>query len=96
LNLKGTGNNLLSTRERWHFWFGAWAVVALVSMLPHPSQILFAPFFPVGLLALLPHGEDKAIEGWMQVFSYDSLCSVATIPAPFESIGAIRVSKFRA
>jgi hypothetical protein len=40
----------------------------VLSISPHPSQILLAPFFPLGLLAALPHGEDRAINGWMQIY----------------------------
>ena len=46
---------------------GAWVAVALLSMIPEPSQIVLAPFFPVGLLALLPRGEEKAITAYMLV-----------------------------
>ena len=59
---------LISSRDKRQLWLGAWAVVAFVGMVPHPSQLLMAPFFPIGLLALLPGGDEKTITAWMQGF----------------------------
>src|SRR6266852_6175352 len=61
-------HELVSTRNKWQLWFGAWAIVAFAGMVPHPSQVLLAPLFPIGLLALLPHGDEKAITAWMMGF----------------------------
>jgi hypothetical protein len=51
--------------HKWQFWLGAWCLVAIATLVIHPAYILAVPFFPVGLLDWLPHGEEKAIEGWM-------------------------------
>jgi hypothetical protein len=50
---------------KWRFWLGPWLLVVLATMVIHPSQILAAPFFPVGLLVWLPKGNENAIAGWM-------------------------------
>jgi hypothetical protein len=66
--MKEAENELISTTSKARLWFVAWVGVALASMIPYPSQLLLAPFFPVGLLALLPRGENKAITGWMLMY----------------------------
>jgi hypothetical protein len=66
--MKETQNEEISTSTKWQLFFVAWVAVLLAGAFPHPSQVLLAPFFPIGLLALLPNGEDKAMVGWMQIF----------------------------
>ena len=56
----------LSTAKKWYFFAGAWGFVILVCLITNPQSILAAPFFPLGLIACLPNGEDKAIAGWMK------------------------------
>jgi hypothetical protein len=51
--------------HKWQLWLGAWGLVAIATLVIHPAYLLAVPFFPVGLLDWLPHGEEKAIEGWM-------------------------------
>jgi hypothetical protein len=55
----------LSASVKLRFFLGAWGFVILVCLVTNPQSILAAPFFPVGLIACLPNGEDKAIAGWM-------------------------------
>jgi hypothetical protein len=51
-------------RGRLALWLAAWGIVALATLTIKPSYILAAPFFPLGLLALL-HGPEEAIVAWM-------------------------------
>jgi len=55
----------MPTSDKWRLWLGAWGLVAAATLVINPSSILVAPFFPIGLLVWLPHGEEKAIAGWM-------------------------------
>jgi len=54
-----------STTEKIYYWLGAWGGVILFVLVINPASILAAPFFPIGLLALLPNGAEKAIMAWM-------------------------------
>lgn len=67
LNPMRTEPELISGPDKWRLWFAAWGVVTLVSAVPHPTQLIFAPFFPVGFLALLPRGENDAIAGLLLI-----------------------------
>ena len=55
----------MPTPHKWRFWLGAWCLVAIATLVTNPGYILTVPFFPIGLLVWLPHGEERAIEGWM-------------------------------
>jgi len=55
----------MPTPHKWRFWLGAWYLVAVATLVTNPAYILAVPFFPIGLLDWLPHGEERAIEGWM-------------------------------
>jgi hypothetical protein len=55
----------ISRSEKWGYWFAAWGGVILIAFLLNPQYVLAAPFFPTGLFALLPNGEDWAIRAWM-------------------------------
>ncbi len=48
--------------------FSAWGGVVLLTLLLNPLSLFTAPFFPIGLLALFPHGEDRAITAWQMQF----------------------------
>jgi hypothetical protein len=55
----------VSTGDRWRLWFLIWAV-AVVAMASRGRPAIFsAPLFPLGLIAFLPDGEQKAITAWM-------------------------------
>jgi hypothetical protein len=54
----------ISTSEKRRFWFGAWGIVILITLVMNPASIITAPLFPVGLFALFPNGDDKAIVAW--------------------------------
>ena len=56
-----------SPRLKWWLWFAAWAGVALAILPNYPSYIIAFPGFPLGLIAALPHGEEKAVMAWMMV-----------------------------
>jgi hypothetical protein len=58
-------NEFISRSEKWGYWFTAWGGVVLIAFLLDPHYILTAPFFPIGLAALLPNGEGRAIRAWM-------------------------------
>jgi hypothetical protein len=58
----------ISTSKKCWFWFAAWGVVVLLTAAANPAYLPGAPFFPIGLLALLPNGGEKAITGWMLQF----------------------------
>ncbi len=58
----------VSGANRWWFVLSAWVAVVLLTFLLNPSSVLAAPFFPIGLLALLPRGEEKAITGVMMLY----------------------------
>jgi hypothetical protein len=45
-------------RLKWVLFYSAWAVVVLVM---NPKNLLVAPLFPVGLLAVFPGGEQAAV-----------------------------------
>lgn len=45
-------------------WFGAWGIVILITLAMNPASIITAPLFPMGLFALFPNGDDKAIVAW--------------------------------
>jgi hypothetical protein len=45
-------------RVKWVLFFSAWAVVVLAM---NPKNLLVAPLFPVGLLAISPGGEQTAV-----------------------------------
>ncbi len=47
------------------YWFAAWGGVVLIVLVTGPEYILAAPFFPVGLFALMPQGEEEGIKAWM-------------------------------
>ncbi len=51
--------------HKWQLWLGAWSLAAVAMLVIHPAYLLAVPFFPVGLLDWLPHGEEKTIKGWM-------------------------------
>jgi hypothetical protein len=42
-----------------------WAVVVVAMVSRGRPAIFSAPSFPIGLIALLPQGEQKAIMAWM-------------------------------
>lgn len=56
----------LSTAIKWRYLLGACSFVILICLATNPQSILAAPFFPIGLIACLPNGEEKAIAGWMR------------------------------
>jgi hypothetical protein len=56
----------LSASIKLRFLLGAWGFVILICLATNPQSILAAPFFPIGLIACLPNGEEKAIAGWMR------------------------------
>jgi hypothetical protein len=56
----------LPASTKWRYILGAWAFVILVCLITNPQSLLAAPFFPIGLIACLPNGEDKAIAAWMK------------------------------
>ena len=61
---------VVSPRLKLWVWLGAWAATAGVVMASDPARLLMAPCFPIGLRALLPNGDQKAIIGWMQVYPW--------------------------
>lgn len=89
LNMRQGPEEPISSRSKWLLLIGAWVLVVCVSMVPYPSQILLAPFFPAGLMALLPHGDEKAIAAWMRAFP----CIVGWVFYVFVSIGLIRAKR---
>lgn len=60
-------NEPMSASQKCGYWFGAWVIVivASVAVTATPACVLAAPYFPIGLFVWFPHGESKAIEGWM-------------------------------
>src|ERR1700679_167648 len=46
------------------FLLAAWGFVLIRCLLWNPTSILDTPFFPIGLVAWLPNGEEKAIFVW--------------------------------
>lgn len=40
-------------------------MAAVLTVVHNPSHLLLVPFFPLGLVALLPNGEQKAVDAWM-------------------------------
>ena len=54
-------NRPISIRLKWYLWSGAWAVVILATLAINPANLLTAPSFPLGLIALLPRGEGEAV-----------------------------------
>jgi hypothetical protein len=46
---------------KWWLYFIAWGIGLFAATYDDPSHILAAPFFPIGLIALLPNGAQKAI-----------------------------------
>jgi hypothetical protein len=61
-------NDPISKSAKRRFWLAAWIGVILTVLLIKPSYVLSAPFFPVGLFAWLPNGENKAIWAWFLIF----------------------------
>jgi hypothetical protein len=62
-----TGNfedKSISISVKRSFWFGAWGMVILATLATNPASIVTAPLFPVGLFALFPNGDNKAIVAW--------------------------------
>lgn len=49
-------------RLKWGLYFGAWGAVILLTLVTNPAYLLGAASFPVGLIAMLPRGEERAIE----------------------------------
>jgi hypothetical protein len=47
------------------YWFAAWGCVILIVLVAMPAYLLAAPFFPVGLFALIPQGDEGGIEAMM-------------------------------
>jgi hypothetical protein len=60
-------NRPASARLKCYLWYATWGGVILVTLAIKPASILTAPCFPVGLLALLPNGDSKAILAAMTV-----------------------------
>ena len=56
----------ISNRAKWGLYLFAWGAVLFVSVVGSPSSLLATPYFPVGLLAMLPDGVNKAIDAWMR------------------------------
>jgi len=52
---------VFSSRLKWSLYCIAWGIALFAATYDNPSHILAAPVFPVGLVALLPNGEQKAI-----------------------------------
>jgi hypothetical protein len=46
---------------KWWLYFIAWGIGLFAATYDDPSHIVAAPFFPIGLIALLPNGAQKAI-----------------------------------
>ena len=63
-----TDDGSISQSARWWLWGGGWGLAAVLTAIHSPAHLLLVPFFPVGLLALLPNGEQAAIGGWMLQF----------------------------
>jgi len=55
----------ISERAKWGLYYAAWGGVILAALAMNPADVLTAPCFPIGLLAVLPNGEEKAITAWM-------------------------------
>lgn len=49
---------------KWCFFLAAWGFVLTRCLVWNPQSILATPFFPIGLAAWLPNGEEKAIFVW--------------------------------
>lgn len=52
-------------RLKWTLCLAAWGVVLIATLVANPVYVLTAPLFPLGLIAVLPHGEEKAIFAFM-------------------------------
>ena len=64
----GIDDEFLSTSKKWWYFLSAWGAVALLTLVLTPEYLLAAPWFPVGLLALLPDGGKTAVTAWMTLF----------------------------
>jgi hypothetical protein len=49
---------------KWCLFLAAWGFVLVKCLVWNPQSILVTPFFPIGLVAWLPNGEEKAIFVW--------------------------------
>jgi len=58
-------NQPVSATVKGYFVCGAWGMVILATLALKPAYLLTAPAFPLGLLALFPNGESKAVIGWI-------------------------------
>jgi hypothetical protein len=58
-------NKFISGPAKVGYWFAAWGCVLLIVLLTSPTYILAAPFFPIGLFALLPQGAEGGVKAWM-------------------------------
>jgi hypothetical protein len=53
----------VSWRVKVWSWYGAWGVVVLINLALNPGNLLAAPFFPLGLIALF--SIEMTITSWM-------------------------------
>jgi hypothetical protein len=51
----------ISPWAKWGLYFIAWGAVVLVALANNPSDLLSAPGFPIGFIAMFPNGAEKAI-----------------------------------
>ena len=59
---------ITSSRAKLWLCLGAWGLAGGAILASDPARVALAPFFPVGLIAMLPNGEEKAITGYMLVY----------------------------
>jgi hypothetical protein len=64
-NTSQSKNESISGPTKLGYWFAAWGCVVLIVLVSMPAYILAAPFFPLGLFALMPQGEEGGIEAMM-------------------------------
>jgi hypothetical protein len=68
MNEPETSSDIVPKATKLWCWFGGWGLAAGATLVANPAHLLMAPFFPIGLLALLPDGEKMAITAYMMIF----------------------------
>ena len=51
----------ITERLKWTLWFAAWGLVLIATLANKPAQVIMAPLFPLGLIAVFPNGKGIAI-----------------------------------
>jgi len=59
------GQRPLKTSTKNLLWYGAWGVVIIGALIVNPTSLAAFYAFPLGLLAWLPNGDEKAVVGLM-------------------------------